>query len=453
MLARADDQRELRRACAHFRDCARADGTEPREHDGLTISAGLRRADDLPGGAVLDRGRDRRDRDPRAHRPARPTATPAPRPGAGPTPSSGWPSSPSPNLRGHDPDGPARALPACSIVIDWTTLTGETWGRIDGDYTGTLHHTDVERLLCDCTVSRVVTGPDGLPLDVGRSRRTIPPQLRRALAVRDHGCRYPGCTRPHGWTRAHHVIHWKDGGPTVLDQPRVALRPPPSRRAPARLDREVRRPHLHRLPTRRHRSHLTRRGPRSPSAAARLTPRRGAGDPYSWRDMEFRRIHALPPYAFAEIDALKMAARRAGEDVIDLGFGNPDVPSPQIAVEKLAEAARNPRNHRYSATRGVPAPAPRDHRPLQAEVRRRARPRDAGVRHHRRQGGVLPPHVGAARPGGHRARAEPVATRSTSGVRSSPAPACTTCAWVRARTSSPTCTRRGSRRGRDRVWW
>src|SRR3954451_4847842 len=70
--------------------------------------------------------------------------------------------------------------------------------------------------------------------------------------------------------------------------------------------------------------------------------------------MEVRRIHALPPYAFAEIDALKMAARRAGEDVIDLGFGNPDVPSPQIAVEKLAEAARNPRNHRYSATRGVP---------------------------------------------------------------------------------------------------
>jgi alanine-synthesizing transaminase len=70
--------------------------------------------------------------------------------------------------------------------------------------------------------------------------------------------------------------------------------------------------------------------------------------------MEFRRIHALPPYAFAEIDALKMQARRSDVDVIDLGFGNPDIPSPQIAVDKLAEAARNPRNHRYSATRGVP---------------------------------------------------------------------------------------------------
>jgi alanine-synthesizing transaminase len=70
--------------------------------------------------------------------------------------------------------------------------------------------------------------------------------------------------------------------------------------------------------------------------------------------MEFRRINALPPYAFAQIDALKMELRRAGEDVIDLGFGNPDLPSPQVAVEKLAEAVRNPRNHRYSMSKGLP---------------------------------------------------------------------------------------------------
>ena len=62
----------------------------------------------------------------------------------------------------------------------------------------------------------MITGPDGLPLDVGRSRRTIPPQLDRARQVRDNGCRYPGCTRPHGWTHAHHVTHWKDGGPTDI---------------------------------------------------------------------------------------------------------------------------------------------------------------------------------------------------------------------------------------------
>src|SRR5947199_9420777 len=70
--------------------------------------------------------------------------------------------------------------------------------------------------------------------------------------------------------------------------------------------------------------------------------------------MEFRRINALPPYVFTIIDGLKIAARRAGEDVIDLGFGNPDIPSPDIAVETLAEAARNPRNHPYSSSRGIP---------------------------------------------------------------------------------------------------
>src|SRR5579884_290403 len=70
--------------------------------------------------------------------------------------------------------------------------------------------------------------------------------------------------------------------------------------------------------------------------------------------MEFRRIPGLPPYVFTIIDGLKLEARRAGRDVIDLGFGNPDIPSPDVAVEKLAEAARNPRNHRYSASRGIP---------------------------------------------------------------------------------------------------
>jgi alanine-synthesizing transaminase len=70
--------------------------------------------------------------------------------------------------------------------------------------------------------------------------------------------------------------------------------------------------------------------------------------------MDFRRINALPPYVFTIIDGLKTAARRAGEDIIDLGFGNPDIPSPEVAVDKLAEAARNARNHRYSSSRGIP---------------------------------------------------------------------------------------------------
>ena len=70
--------------------------------------------------------------------------------------------------------------------------------------------------------------------------------------------------------------------------------------------------------------------------------------------MEFRRIPGLPPYVFTIIDVIKLEARRAGRDVVDLGFGNPDLPSPAIAVEKLGEAARNPRNHRDSASRGIP---------------------------------------------------------------------------------------------------
>lgn len=70
--------------------------------------------------------------------------------------------------------------------------------------------------------------------------------------------------------------------------------------------------------------------------------------------MDYRRIDSLPPYVFATIDQLKLEARRRGEDVIDLGFGNPDIASPPAAVEKLREAALNPRNHRYSSSRGIP---------------------------------------------------------------------------------------------------
>ena len=70
--------------------------------------------------------------------------------------------------------------------------------------------------------------------------------------------------------------------------------------------------------------------------------------------MEFRRIDNLPPYVFGQVNALKLEARRAGADVIDLGFGNPDVPSPGFVVDKLVEAARNERNHRYSSSRGLP---------------------------------------------------------------------------------------------------
>jgi alanine-synthesizing transaminase len=70
--------------------------------------------------------------------------------------------------------------------------------------------------------------------------------------------------------------------------------------------------------------------------------------------MDFRRIERFPPYVFSIVNDMKMQARRQGEDIIDLGMGNPDIPTPEAVVEKLKEAVDNPRNHRYSASRGIP---------------------------------------------------------------------------------------------------
>src|SRR5689334_17540742 len=68
----------------------------------------------------------------------------------------------------------------------------------------------------------------------------------------------------------------------------------------------------------------------------------------------FYRINKLPPYVFAVINELKAKARAAGRDIVDMGMGNPDGATPQPVVDKLIEAARNPRNHRYSMSRGIP---------------------------------------------------------------------------------------------------
>src|SRR6516164_6811517 len=69
---------------------------------------------------------------------------------------------------------------------------------------------------------------------------------------------------------------------------------------------------------------------------------------------EFYRIQKLPPYVFAVINEMRAKARAAQIDVIDLGMGNPDGATPRVVVNKLVEAARNARNHRYSQSRGIP---------------------------------------------------------------------------------------------------
>lgn len=68
---------------------------------------------------------------------------------------------------------------------------------------------------------------------------------------------------------------------------------------------------------------------------------------------EFGRMKRLPPYIFSIVNELKAKARAQGEDIIDFGMGNPDQPTPQHIVDKLCEAARNPKNHRYSVSRGI----------------------------------------------------------------------------------------------------
>src|SRR2546429_6408486 len=70
---------------------------------------------------------------------------------------------------------------------------------------------------------------------------------------------------------------------------------------------------------------------------------------------DFYRIRRLPPYVFEQVNRAKAAARNAGADIIDLGMGNPDLPTPPHVIEKLKETLGNPRTDRYSASRGINA--------------------------------------------------------------------------------------------------
>jgi hypothetical protein len=141
--------------------------------------------------------------------------------------------------------------PQLSVIVDLNSLGGQP-GRIGGEigWAGPLEPEASRRLACDATLTRVVVSRDpdashaqdgsgsslqGLlqaamarlpsilggapsrPLDVGRATRVVTPAQRQALAVRDGGCVFPGCSRPLAWCEGHHVWHWLDGGPTDLD--------------------------------------------------------------------------------------------------------------------------------------------------------------------------------------------------------------------------------------------
>src|SRR6266576_240262 len=77
--------------------------------------------------------------------------------------------------------------------------------------------TSVQRMACDCSVTRVLLSQDSVTIDVGRSKRVISNTLRKVLRIRDGHCRWPGCERPASWCDGHHLVHWIYGGPTDLD--------------------------------------------------------------------------------------------------------------------------------------------------------------------------------------------------------------------------------------------
>jgi hypothetical protein len=111
--------------------------------------------------------------------------------------------------------------PHVRVTIDWQALcaargaSGVSGGSLG--WAGPICPETARRLACDAGVVRVITGPDGLPLDVSRAQRTATAAIRRAVEVRDGHCVFAGCDAPPEWCDVHHVVHWAHGGPTSCD--------------------------------------------------------------------------------------------------------------------------------------------------------------------------------------------------------------------------------------------
>jgi len=93
--------------------------------------------------------------------------------------------------------------------------------RAEAAHVGMLSRATLERILCDCKVSRILTDGPSQVIDVGRATRTVSTPLWNALVARDRHCTEPGCTRGPGDCEAHHIVHWSKGGPTTLDNLRL----------------------------------------------------------------------------------------------------------------------------------------------------------------------------------------------------------------------------------------
>jgi hypothetical protein len=106
--------------------------------------------------------------------------------------------------------------PHVNATVDLGALRGQAGSTSELDFVGPIHPETARRIACDASISRVITSGTSEPLDIGRRTPTVPAPLRRAVALRDRHCRFPGCDRPQAWCDAHHVVHWSDGGATAL---------------------------------------------------------------------------------------------------------------------------------------------------------------------------------------------------------------------------------------------
>ncbi len=116
-------------------------------------------------------------------------------------------------------DSPNRAVPAVDVITNHDVLAGHQVEdleslRCDVDGFGPIPRVILERVTCDCSLSRVLMGAESEVLDYGRRTRTVPPRLRRLVRVRDEHCQYPGCRAPAAWCDVHHLVHWLHGGET-----------------------------------------------------------------------------------------------------------------------------------------------------------------------------------------------------------------------------------------------
>jgi hypothetical protein len=128
-------------------------------------------------------------------------------------------------MDGADRPSIAGERPHLTVTLDLETLERRAGRRCRLDDAGRLSADDARRVACDASVSRVITAGRTVPLEIGRRSALVPAALRRAVAVRDGGCRFPGCDRPPGWCDAHHVVHWAEGGQTALHNLVLLCRP------------------------------------------------------------------------------------------------------------------------------------------------------------------------------------------------------------------------------------